>query len=363
LSSPHYYNSTSTAAEGVDFFVDECRNLNSAWMEAASRFSHSMDTSALGSEHLLKNSSSVVANKRLSYLETEALLASVQESLERRLRASQQYNSEEEISKVLGAGLLSRRATPLYFPSQAPRVISDSMTQPAKTRKRSSPNQISEDASSGDESTLATSRKKHSSSPSPEVPLIGGPFPSSICGETRLNIKFTSMGEPGPVPQKFGKHSCGIPDKLSGTHQMYDQRWRFEVTHLPQNGSTVLIRWTVTNLTSGTVTVVTETSQDAMVRETCGRTICNTVLKTALEIRAVELENSLATSMENPAKLVNVQDLIKALRPKRCTVGLLFFGLLHESVQKNLEQMLNAGESPACVADEAFLQFPQTSGS
>jgi len=98
---------------------------------------------------------------------------------------------------------------------------------------------------------------------------------------------------------------------------------------------------------------VTETLQDAMVRETCGRTICNTVLKNALEIRAVELENSPELYDENPTKSANVQNLIKVLRPKRCTVGLLFFGLLHEVVQKTLER--NLADAIAASASSSLM--------
>jgi hypothetical protein len=169
-------------------------------------------------------------------------------------------------------------------------------------------------------------------------------YPTSIKGEARLNIKFTCLGEPGVIPQRFGKHECGIPNGLSGTLQMYDQRWRMLIEHFPQpDGVTVLIRWTITNLTSGTVTTQMETMQDAIVRETCGRTICNNVLKQALETRAQELEQSMEMMIkDNPTRAANVRNLVKVLRPKRCTVGLLFFGLLHEQVQTELDRAVVA---------------------
>ena len=231
--------------------------------------------------------------------------------------------------------------------------------------------QSSSSSSTGDEEDLArtrefadipevnmlrSSRQKHHATTtavaSSGMRLRTTPFPASVHGETRLNIKFISLGEPGPIPQRFGKNGCGIPHGLSGTHQMYDQRWKFQVLHVPQ-GNSVVIRWVVTNLSSGTVTAVTETLQDAMVRETCGRTICNTVLKNALEIRAVELENSPELYDENPTKSANVQNLIKVLRPKRCTVGLLFFGLLHEVVQKTLER--NLADAIAASASSSLM--------
>lgn len=167
----------------------------------------------------------------------------------------------------------------------------------------------------------------------------GRHFPASIHGETRLNIKFLSTGEIGALPQKFGKNNCYIPHNLSGTHQMYDQRWQFEVSHEPQNGM-VLIRWTIHNLSSGKTTSAVETVQDALNRESCGRTICNNVLKRALETRAQELEETLATSPPTNPRASNMRATIKALRPKRCTVGLLFFGLLHEQIQTRMLEQL-----------------------
>ena len=120
---------------------------------------------------------------------------------------------------------------------------------------------------------------------------------------------------------------------------MYDQRWKFEVTHV-EEGDFTLICWKITNITSGTVTQVIETPQEAAMREHCGKTICNVVLKQAFESRVKELEESLLELADNPTRLFNVQNVIKALRPKRCTVGLLFFGLLHDAVQARLVEMI-----------------------
>jgi len=166
-------------------------------------------------------------------------------------------------------------------------------------------------------------------------------FPNSIRGETRLNITFFGVGNCGEIPQRFGKNMCGIPDGLSGTHEMYDQRWKFEVRHQRQ-GNLVLITWKVINLTSKTVLTVTETPQDAMVRENCGRTICNMVLRTALENRAKELQMSLSNAdpQTRSSRMTSTENLIRVLRPKRCTVGLLFFGLLHEKVQRNFASQI-----------------------
>lgn len=161
----------------------------------------------------------------------------------------------------------------------------------------------------------------------------GTNFSASIHGETRLNIKFFNKGVVGSIPQKFGKANCLIPDGLAGTLQMYEQRWRFEIKHEYQN-ETVLIRWTIQNLISQRVTSILETLQDALNREGCGRTICNNVLKKAMEDRACELEESLKEiEVSSPSRANNLRNMIKHLRPKRCTVGLLFFGLLHREIQ------------------------------
>jgi len=120
---------------------------------------------------------------------------------------------------------------------------------------------------------------------------------------------------------------------------VYDQHWKFRVTNI-EEGDFALIWWRITNTTSGTVTQAIETPQEAVVRANSGRTICNVVLKQAFESRAQELEQILLELEDNPIRFSKVQNSIKALRPKRCTVGLLFFGLLHEVVQAKLEEMI-----------------------
>jgi hypothetical protein len=161
--------------------------------------------------------------------------------------------------------------------------------------------------------------------------------PVAHAGETRLRIGFSSYGRTGLQVQHYGKSGCIIPDGLCGTHEMYDQPWRFEVSHEMQSESSlVLITWTITNMASGAVTCMRETPQQATLREFSGRTICNKVVKMALTSRAKELEASLATLSEG-SKRQAVENAVKVLRPKLCTVGLLFFGLLHDSVQKRVE--------------------------
>lgn len=166
--------------------------------------------------------------------------------------------------------------------------------------------------------------------------ILGSWNPSpivSLYGESRLRITFLNLGKPGIIKQRFGRGSSLIPDGLTGRHEMYEQQWKFEVFHEIENGKTLII-WKITNVISGTVTAVMETQKQAHIREISGRTICNKVVKTALETRAVELENLLAQGLpEQKSKRAAVKNLITILRPKMCTVGLLFFGLLHEAVQ------------------------------
>ena len=70
-----------------------------------------------------------------------------------------------------------------------------------------------------------------------------------------------------------------------------------------------------------------------MLRGTQGKTICNQVLKLALEMRARQLEEELTRVQNNAIRISSLQSRIKGLRPKRCIIGLLFFGLQHTIVQ------------------------------
>lgn len=164
-------------------------------------------------------------------------------------------------------------------------------------------------------------------------------------GENRLRIHFESFGTQGKCPQRFGKSGCLIPDGLRGTHEIYDQHWRFEISHDSaitrdeEDHASVQITWKITNLTSGLVVQVKETPQQAILREYSGRTVCNKVVKMALSARADELEKQYkknADTME-PTKRISLENNIRVLRPRLCTVGLLFFGLLHDTVQMNLQ--------------------------
>jgi hypothetical protein len=151
-------------------------------------------------------------------------------------------------------------------------------------------------------------------------------------GERRLSIAFTSYGQPTVPAQTFGKYGWKIPDGLAGSHTMYAQRWSYEITHGKCLGYTVLT-WRITNLTSNTVVTMTETPQQATMRQQKGNTICNIVLRKALDKRAEELELVIQSGTKNETQIANLRSLIKELQPKQCTEGLLFFGLRHECVQ------------------------------
>jgi hypothetical protein len=151
-------------------------------------------------------------------------------------------------------------------------------------------------------------------------------------GESRLRILFASYGKVDHTTPVFGKSRYFIPDGLSGTHEMYDELWRFEIRHEHKLG-TVLITWMITNETSGSITCMTETIQQAKLRETSGRTISNRAVRQALNTRAEEIEASMLSVADEGVKR-SLSNTAMSLRPRLCTVGLLFFGLLHESVQK-----------------------------
>jgi len=176
-------------------------------------------------------------------------------------------------------------------------------------------------------------------------------------GEQRLVISFQRMGSLGSEPQIFGKSGYYIPDGICGKHRMYSQDWMFEIHHrlvpVADHEYTVL-EWSITNLTSGTRVIQLETPQEAMVRTKTGNTICNTVLRSALDSRIKELEEELKTPGRTPLQIANVKSLMKELCPRKCAQGLLFFGLRHLSVQKAVgnKRVLEAVEASSKSPEE-----------
>ena len=173
--------------------------------------------------------------------------------------------------------------------------------------------------------------------------------PMSTPGEYRLKIHFEDFGLLGVIPQRFGKSDHYVPDRLRGTHEVYSERWRFEIRHhLVNKHLSVVVEWIIVNLASGMRVSRTETTKEAFVRQTKGRTICNRVLRSALEDRVKELEAEML-AVDDDLKRSNIQDKITALRPTRCLVGLLFFGLLHKQVQDRLHEAIQERQ-PASAA-------------
>ena len=157
----------------------------------------------------------------------------------------------------------------------------------------------------------------------------------------RLVINFDSYGKIGKHLQTYGrKGGAVIPDGLSGTHSMYNERWKFEIKHendqsFEENGKVcVCITWKIINLTTGKVHTATETKKEAVFRMLNGRTISSRLFKEALDHRARELEEELSsTDSSNELRIKNLKAKIRHLKPKRFSEGTLTFGLQHEAVQ------------------------------
>ena len=91
-------------------------------------------------------------------------------------------------------------------------------------------------------------------------------------------------------------------------------------------------------MTSNKVCETVESFADAEKRKTLGWTVCNKAFRTAFEERAIELEKE-AQQEENPVKASKVMTLVKILRPKRFTGGLLLLGLQHQTIQVRMQQL------------------------
>jgi hypothetical protein len=179
------------------------------------------------------------------------------------------------------------------------------------------------------------------------------PFPNDsdqqgikLNGERRLKIYFEDMGHIGKRPQRFGKSGYFIPDGLRARARMYDQNWKVELVHdiiTDRAGrEATVVTWTISSVDSGSTVSITESAEEVEVRESCGRTICNVAVREALRRRAEELSESLSTIPPNSPMHLTTINLINALQPKKCSVGLLVFGLLHECVQTRMCQEYHA---------------------
>jgi len=277
------------------------------------------------------------------------------------------------------------------------------LTKRAQTSPRgslaSSPSALSSEGASP--SAFASSSASYKA---PPVLLIAddGSILEGLGGQERLQIEFESLGTlpPEGVPiQTFGRQRLPIPDGLCGTHHMYSQSWKFEISYRSKNQvddhavkkknkkeekhsdsseeettrstkddgtstsprghldggymAVVCLTWKITNLISGQETCVTETHQQATIRQESGRTISNLVMQRAMEERAKELERlmlenrdagahyavtedndneELSRERKDDQETANTRAIIVKLRPRRCGEGLLFFGLRHDQV-------------------------------
>jgi len=174
-------------------------------------------------------------------------------------------------------------------------------------------------------------------------------LPPDHHGESRLKICFHDYGVIDPTQKiqyvRFrGRKDAIIPNGVRGSTEIYHEPWTFEMNYSqPQSYSRPVIEWSITNMNSGTKTTRLETEIEAINREVHAKTICNKVLKMALDSRASELEMELAqlSPKTQPTKVMNLEGKIRALKPNRLLVGPLFFGLQHRTLQeKAQEQML-----------------------
>jgi hypothetical protein len=178
----------------------------------------------------------------------------------------------------------------------------------------------------------------------PQMDLV-----NNTIGERRLIISFESLGELGNPPQSCGKSGIMLPNGLRGTHKVYGEHWRFEIIHGkevidPEGVKCCCITWKLTNLNNGMSHSATETDTEAISRASVGRTLTNKIFREALEYRAAELEASLDQERDELRRGTLIT-LIKALRPKRVSIGPLVFGLQHKIVQDKMKELADLAQT------------------
>ena len=168
-------------------------------------------------------------------------------------------------------------------------------------------------------------------------------------GEKRLVIHFESFGILGShgCPQTCCRvQKCVIPDGLCGTHKMYGEHWKFRITHTDdffqdKNSFCVCLLWEVTNLSTGKISQHRESHREASLRMKRGDTVSSKLFRSALEAHAEFLEKQLALwDPETHAnKILQINNKIRALRPKKFSEGTLVFGLQHSIVQQKIRAL------------------------
>lgn len=214
------------------------------------------------------------------------------------------------------------------------------------------PEKDDESTDAGPQTPTAALSKHSSSVGSNASEEVGAGSRHCFRGERRLVISFESFGTLGKIIQKCGRkpdHEVIIPDGLCGSHRVYNENWRFRITHGEEIlhdaevGQYCCITWEITNVASKKVLSITETSADARKRSILGHTISSKVFREAMEERAVELSMQMEAE-EDPSKQASIKTLISALRPRRFSEGLLVFGLQHYSVHEACMNKLNQEE-------------------
>jgi hypothetical protein len=273
--------------------------------------------------------------------------------LQQRRSSSSSDMSEEIVSNSLSSSPDVIRVKPLFsITSRAVKVHPEKQHAVQSTPESKKFEQKTDDA---DDSPVIEEKcnnrnfnilSKATPSPSGSDSVKKGKRLEAFKGHRRLAIQFTCIGNLGKYPQTCGNgNQVLIPECLSGFHTAYHQRWKFEVvqsSHMfEKNGKKcICLKWTITNIANQTTHTTTETPKQAYIRMSHGRTIASRVFRNAMLVEAEEMEQSLVGETDE-CRISNVASLIKALRPKTFSEGLLVFGLQHECVQEKMSQMLS----------------------
>lgn len=218
-------------------------------------------------------------------------------------------------------------------------------------KKRRIPNQFIPENVQIDETEITETEIEESDSEESEYSSKPVPIPVSststqeevstdkigLGGDKRLAIKFINTGKITLPVQTTGINKWIVPDGIEGEHVLLNQNWRFRITYDSETyqGNTVLAFeiWCQNN--SNVYLKITETVAEAIARTENNRTICNSVIKQAFNQRAVELTEILnKMGPDQDVKKANILNLISKMNRSNYTVGFLFFGLRHASIQE-----------------------------
>jgi len=128
-----------------------------------------------------------------------------------------------------------------------------------------------------------------------------------------VKITFLNRGEIAMCRLRYRK-TLLIPNGLCGTHKMFRGYWKFEINYrdLPAGS----IEWSIVDLESEDRTSHLESVNEIQARESNGRTVCNRIVKKALNKRCKRLEDGSF-----------LKNFYLKLCDSRITTGPSFFGL------------------------------------